>query len=84
MGAETREGRAGLGGRVPFDLFGEVVHLFGPQFDAGLLESLLKDVADIILNMAQADLMDHLFRNCFRRLGFGNLPHAVVIINRGT
>jgi hypothetical protein len=70
------------GRRVPFNFFGQVVHLFGRQFDACLRQTFLENVAYVILHVAQADLMTDVFGNTLGGLGMVHLPGAIVVVKR--
>ena len=78
-----RAGRPALGGHVLFDLFGEVVHFFRAQVDACLMEALFQNVAYVVLDMAQSDVVTHFLRNAFDGLSMLNLLGGFVI-KRGT
>ena len=70
-------------GHVLFDLFGEVVNRLRAQVDAGIRETFLEDMAHIILDVAQADLITDVVGNAFRSLHVLHPLRAVIGINEG-
>ncbi|UEL28108.1 hypothetical protein [Pseudarthrobacter sp. L1SW] len=65
---------------VPFNLLGEIVHLFRAHIDAGLLEALLEHMAHLVFNVSQVDLVLNFVGNAFGTLDVSR--RNIIVINR--
>ena len=53
------------GGGVLLDLLSEIIDIFGAHFYACLIQTLFKNMADVILDVAQPDVVANILRDSF-------------------